>query len=166
MFVEEEKKFTANEVARFRALSFTGVNVLSYLERNAPLSEDEDAVSVFTSLAAFSDPEDAWNCVETSKAASLLWESIKVCKAPKSLAALLTQMLRERIKPAFTKTRDTRITDQARKAIDPLPSSSTGHADDATSKPWKYRDVYLVRVLRWILDQLPSTDVRCPYSCP
>ena len=135
--------------------------VLFNLHKLAPLSPGEPDIAVLTCLAAFSDGNDVWNSLTTQKQASLLAEDYVESG---HLPALLASILQNRIKPLFSKSKNPAITQQGRRAIVPIESNETLHSDlDASSKPWKYHDVYIVTVFQWVLSHL---SVRIPLLYP
>lgn len=74
---------------------------------------------------------------------------------PENISGVLHALLHERIKPLFARSKNPAVTQQGRKAIDPLPVNATAHSDiDVEAKPWKYRDMYIVTVFRWVLKHL------------
>lgn len=150
--VEERPLIAPDIVAKEQALNFQGLLLLSRLPKDVPLDSDDSTVPVFSCLASFSDESDPWTSPKTQELACSLAKEYAV---PDHLPALLHGLLQERIKPLFAKSKNPAITQQGRKAIDPLPSNGTAHGDlDTESKPWKYRDVYIVTVFRWILKHL------------
>ena len=68
-------------------------------------------------------------------------------------------VLEEQLKPQFSRTRQTSLTEQARKVITPLSYGVTTREDDRESKPWKYSRVYLPRVFHCVLRQTCQLDV-------
>ena len=150
---EEKPVLTPDVIAEEHALSAHGLMLLSHLFKlHLPHYNDESTFPLFTCLASFTDPTDAWTSPQiTSQAASLL----ETFTDPAHLPPLLHNLLTERIKPLFARSKNPAITAQGRKAIDPIPSNDTLHSDlDAENKPWKYRDVYIVTVFRWVLIHL------------
>ncbi|KAL8793699.1 MAG: hypothetical protein Q9195_003748 [Heterodermia aff. obscurata] len=73
---------------------------------------------------------------------------------PGNFQTLLTNLLREHVKPAFVKSNNSAITPAGRKAIIALPPRFEASIDETKSKPWKYGQVYLITVFEWILEQL------------
>ena len=67
---------------------------------------------------------------------------------------LATDLLKEKIKPLFAKSKNPAITAAGRKAISPLPVPIEHSIDESELKPWKCRDVYIVTVFEWALRQL------------
>ena len=159
--IDERPQLTPDDVARTRAISHKGLIVLFNLQKLAPLSPGEPDIAVSTCLAAFSDGNDAWNSPRTQKQASLLAEDYVESG---HLPALLASILQNRIKPLFSQSKNPAITQQGRRAIDPIPNNETLHSDlDASSKPWKHRNVYIVTVFQWVLSHL---SVRIPLLYP
>lgn len=136
-------------------MSLSGIFLLSLLQEAKPLSEDESVVTILTCLASFTDLNDPWTCPEARDHACSL---SGIYAASGNLSTILTGLLQERVKPLFAKTKNPAITQQGRKAINPLPIATAAHSDlDEESKPWKYRDSYIVTVFQWVLSHL---DVR------
>lgn len=136
-------------------MSLLGIIILTRLQNIKPLSENEDIVLVLTCLASFTDLDDPWTCSEARDQARSLSEHYA---ASGDISSMLTRLLQERIKPLFANTKNPAITQQGRKAINPLTSAATAHSDvDSEPKIWKYRDAYSVTVFQWVLKHL---DVR------
>lgn len=152
---KEKATLTPDEVAKFHAMSQSGILLLSRLQNLKPLSNDESIVTILTCLASFTDLSDPWTYPKARDHACSLSEDYA---AAGNLSSVVTGLLQERIKPLFARTKNSAITQQGRKAIDPLSSATTAHSDlDGEAKPWKYRDVYIVTVFQWVLKHL---DVR------
>ena len=150
--IDERPQLTLHDEAKCRAIALEGLILLSHLRELALLSPEEPDIAVLTCLAAFSDANDTWNTPRAQKQASLLIEDYVESG---HLPALLTSMLETHVKPRFSKSKNPAITQQGRRAIDPVPSNAALHSDlDAGSKAWKYRDVYVVTVFQWVLSQL------------
>ncbi len=132
-----------------------GLLLLSHLRRLVPPPPDGldgPDTAVLTCLAAFSDKNDPWNSSRAQEQAYIL---ITDYTRSSRLPSMLTSMLQKRIKALFSRTANPAITPQGRKAINPRPSNTTMHSDiDAEIKPWKFRDVYIVTVFRWVLQCL------------
>ena len=142
-------------------MSLSGVSLLSQLQEAKPLSADESVVTILTCLASYTDLNDAWTYPKTRDYACAL---SGIYAASESLSTILTGLLQERVKPLFAKTKNPAITQQGRKAIDPLPISTTAHSDlDDESKPWKYRDVHIVTVFQWVLSRLDVRIIMKPF---
>lgn len=133
-------------------MGLKGLVLLSRLRRLVPPLQDGTDAAVLTCLAAFSDENDSWNSSSAQQQASDLIEDYTKSG---HLSAMITSILQEKIKPLFSRTGNPAITPQGRKAINPRPSNIAMHTDiDATVKPWKFHDVYIVTVFRWVLQFL------------
>ena len=133
-------------------MGLKGLILLSHLRRLVPPLQDGPDAAVLTCLAAFNDKNDPWNSPSAQQQASNLIEDYT---RSSHLPVMLTSILQERIKPLFSRTGNPAITPQGRKAINPRPSNIAMHSDiDAEVKPWKFRDVYIVTVFRWVLHHL------------
>lgn len=136
-------------------MSLSGILLLAHLQKIQPPSEDKHVVTILACLASFTDSNDPWTSPEARDHACFLSEAYA---ASTNLSTILTGLLQERVKPLFAKTKNSAITQQGRKAINPLPSAATAHSDlDGEAKPWKYRDAYIVTAFQWVLNHL---DVR------
>ena len=155
----ERQTLSVEDAAKFHAISLSGIQLLARLHRMEPLSEDKHVVTTLTCLASFTDLDDLWTCPEARQHAHSLSEEYAACRGRSNL---LTGLLQERIKPLFAKQKTPVVTQQGRKAIGPLQSADTAHGSlDDRTKPWKYRDPYLVTVFQWVLEHL---DVRAHHS--
>ena len=152
---EEKATLTADELAKFHAMSISGILLLARLQDIEPLSGNEHVVAILNCLASFTDLSDPWTCPKSSDCACSLLKNYAAFENP---STAFTGLLQERIKPLFAEAKNPAITQQGRRAINPIHSSATAHIDlDSEAKPWKYRDAYSVTVFQWVLKQL---DVR------
>lgn len=150
--IDARSELNPDDVAKARAMGLKGLVLLSHLRRLVPPLQDGPDAAVLTCLAAFSDESDPWNSSSAQQQASNLIDDYT---RSGDLSAMLTSILQERIKPLFSRTGNPAITPQGRKAINPRPSNITMHSDiDAEVKPWKFRDIYIVTVFRWVLQFL------------
>lgn len=154
-FADERQVLTQGEMRRLCEMGVKGLNILSHLHQNFPVTNDESTVHLLTCLASYTDLSDRWTSLEARNLSQALLEDYEKSER---LPAILTDLLKERVKPLFAKSKNPAITPQGRKAIDPLPNNDFAHSDlDAVAKPWKYRDVYIITVFQWIVGQV---DVR------
>ncbi|KAL6719105.1 hypothetical protein ACLMJK_003340 [Lecanora helva] len=126
----------------------------------------DSRVILFTCLASFSDESDVWTSLETYEQALNL---LKTCTDSERQSDLLRALLEERIKPLFVRSKSPAITQEGRKAIDSLPLNDSLHSDlDIKVKPWKYRTVYIITVIQWILTQLDEKllEINWPLLVP
>ena len=156
---EEKATFSADEVARFHAMSLSGILLLARIKIVELSPENEHLVTILTCLASFTNLNDPWTCSEASHHAYIL---LRGFEASANLSNTFTSLLQERIKPLFAKTKNPGVTQQGRRAVDPISGSATIHSDlDGETKRWKYHDAYSVTVFQWILKHL---DVRINVS--
>ncbi len=145
----------------------SGLKLLRHLQRPRAVPWPETAVEALLCLSSFTDPLDPWTSQETFEEANLLLgQYLNVIRGnPKKLNDLLTRLLQEKIKPLFAKSKSKNITAQGRKAIRPPPGPFVPSDLEATNKPWKYHDVYVVTAFKWVLEQLDvrtETNLMCP----
>ena len=143
-------------------MSLLGILLLSRLQNFKPLSEDESVVNILTCLASFTDDNDPWTCPRARELAYSLSEDYA---ASGNISTIVAGLLQDRIKPLFVKSKNSAITQQARKAIDPQSSAAAAHSDlDGENKPWKYRDTYVVTVFQWVLSHLDVRAIIHPFA--
>jgi hypothetical protein len=139
--------------------STLGVSILKELNSVIPIHKLDYPVrlKVITALATFSRPEDPWTTEEAFNGASQLLDTYKsaVFKEKKqTLAPLLGDILKTVVKPSFARTKNIAVTPAGRKNEHPVPAPRfDASVFDEASKPWKFKDVYVVTVLSWIVDQ-------------
>lgn len=136
-----------------------GLRLLSHIEGVLAVENTVLTIAYPMCLASFTDQRDPWTSQEAfSEANDLLDHYFEVLKdRPKDLNILLTRLLQEKIRPLFAKCRSKEITEQGRKAVNTLPGAFMPSDLEATKKPWKFRNVYVVTVFKWVLEHL---DVR------
>ena len=108
---------------------------------------------ILTCLAAFTRLRDPWTNEANHREACQLLPRLLDSLPKSELETRLAQILQQRVKPAFAKTRNPNLTQQSRKAIDPLPIGDSMVGNDIESKPWKYQNMYIPTVLQWVLQQ-------------
>ena len=143
-------------------MSSDGLTILSRLDTGPPVSEAHESsrVPFLRCVASFTDSSDPWTCESCRNSAHQLLEAFCHSLNSKDLSNALSILLQKDVKPAFANTRDSAINQQARMAIDPLPANqSPSEESDKATKPWKYREVYVVTVLGWIIRSLSLVDV-------
>jgi hypothetical protein len=150
--------------------STLGIYVLKVLDSLIPIHKLDYPVrlKVITALAAFTRRQDPWTTEEAFNDASkllLAYKSAVFKEKEQSLPALLGDILKTVVKPAFAKTKNIGITSAGRKNEHPVPAPRfDASVFDESSKPWKFKDVHDVTVLSWIVDQysvrrsVPRTD--------
>ena len=161
----EVAELTQDDIAKYRALGLRSLQVIFLLEDMYPFSKDEQAlvVSMLTYLASYSDASAPWTCSKAQSQAQLL-SSLYVDS--QSLPRLISELLKQRVKPLFTKSKNPAITPQIRKAIHPLPSDETAQSDlDIENKPWKHEHIYVISLLQWIYENLDvGSSILLPHA--
>ncbi|OJD18652.1 hypothetical protein AJ78_01348 [Emergomyces pasteurianus Ep9510] len=146
-----------------RLKSNVGVSVLQLLNTISPVNELEvdDAIDVISCLAAFTCRKDPWTTEQAfTEASNILqsYESLLCSKSRGKLATVLEDILRKKVKPLFSKTKTPAITAVGRKNLHPIPQPRFDPSIfDPDSKPWKFKDVYVITLLSWVIGRyLPS----------
>lgn len=153
------------DLARIRSMNVAGLILLSHLERIEPSSSGREGeqltVSLISCLASFTDLREEWSGQKASEEAhcllAVLLGSFKA--ESKSFRSLIGVLLEQHVKPLFAKTKNPAITSQGRKAIGSAPTNYLLSDPESELKPWKFHDVYVVTMFRWILENLDATSM-------
>jgi len=140
-----------------RLKSNIAISVLSSLATLLPIEKAANKPDIIIALASFTSEDDPWTTnASATKAREALQSFSTRFRAEGALSfwSIVEQVLKERIKPLFSKTRNPAITDAGRKNFHPVPLA---HFDtsilDPESKPWKTQDPYATTVFEWIITQ-------------
>lgn len=80
-------------------------------------------------------------------------------RGPERFDILIRDLLLDHVKPLFVKSRNPVLTDQARKAVSPLPRPNAPSDFESANKPWKFQSPHIVTIFQWILSELNSSLV-------
>ena len=148
-------------------MACAGLRLIHNLRRVVPVLKNDCDLDLVTCLASFTDERDAWTRPEARREAEDLLEGCSKTASTdntKSVGDLLTSLLQDRVKPLFAKSKSNTITQQGRKAISPLPGMVESADAETRSKPWKFQNVYIVSVFRWIFSHLDAGARRKEFS--
>lgn len=105
---------------------------------------------VIMAMVAFSTNEHPWSTDDSVDASSM---QLSVA-GQDGLWSTIEQILKEKIRPLFTKQRNPNITSEGRKNFHPVPLARfDGSTLDDSTRPWKNTDIYATSVLSWIISQ-------------
>ncbi|PGH36008.1 hypothetical protein GX50_01178 [[Emmonsia] crescens] len=161
---EDVKRPTPATYKLARLKSSVGVSVLKLLNSISPINELEgdDAIEVITALAAFTCGKDPWTTERAFNEASTIlqsYESFRSSKSREGLSIVLEDILRKKMKPLFSKTKTPAVTAAGRKNVHPIPQPRFDPSIfDPESKPWKFKDVYMITVLSWVIGKYSPSD--------
>ncbi|KAK2877214.1 hypothetical protein FQN49_001338 [Arthroderma sp. PD_2] len=144
-----------------RSKSTVGLRLISHLESIISFEEIETLGDILPVLSIFSSPKDPWTTDEGAQTANALLEKCESNVRHKQdyFSAVIENILRRRVKPAFSKTKTPAITPAGRKNVHPVPQPSFDPTlFDPGSKPWKFKEGYIVSILRWIIHRYRATD--------
>lgn len=140
---------------RFR--STLAVFVLACLAALLPIQKVANAPEVILALASFASENDPWTTKDSfAKPTTLLASYVIEARSEdsRSFWSVVEYILKERIKPLFTKTRNPAITAAGRKNFHPIPLPRfDASVLDPETKPWKIRYVYATTVFSWVVSQ-------------
>lgn len=118
------------------------------------------APDVVLAMASVVSERNPWTTRDTSVIASTHLDV--TCQD--GVFAIIETLLKEKIRPLFTKTRNPAVTSEGRKNFHPIPLSRfDGSVFDDSTKPWKSSDIYATSALAWIISQY---KVRLPNRSP
>ncbi|KAI9827262.1 MAG: hypothetical protein M1832_005400 [Thelocarpon impressellum] len=141
----------------FWRVSWLGIQIVRQLDTMDSVEKYDERVHVFLSLAIYTDKRDVWTTEASfAGASSLLEEHSDAARKPE---VLVEHILRGVIRPRFAKSKNPAITAQGRKAIAPPRRVYEAIHEEADAKPWKFKEVYLLTVLRWTLQNLDTESV-------
>lgn len=117
------------------------------LEARAPVSGSPD---VILAMASFTSEQDPWTTERSMDEASMhLNVTLQWGKW-----TMIERVLKEKLRPLFTKAKNPAITSEGRKNFHPIPRTRfDGSVLDDSTKPWKSTDIYATSVLSWIISQ-------------
>ena len=145
-------------------MAVAGLRLLSHLRFRVLTLYEDSVVDMAASLGSFTDSRDPWTRPEAFETANALLVDLlrrDQLADPKFLSKLLASLLQDRVKPSFAQTRSSAITEQGRKANYRLPSAVDVGDSEVDRKPWKFRDIHILTVFRWILGILDVRALRC-----
>lgn len=140
-----------------RLRSKLSILVLSLLAALLPFEKAANKADIVIALASFTSENDPWTTKEcATKASKLLYSFTTAIRADadSSFWSVVEQVLKERIRPLFAKTRNPAVTATGRKNFHPVPLARFDSSIlDPESKPWKIHDVYATTVFSWVIYQ-------------
>ncbi|MCJ1250460.1 hypothetical protein MMC30_007688 [Trapelia coarctata] len=159
---------TSLKAAKWRLMAVAGLRLLSHLHHLVPglLERSSPDLDLVTCLASFTDERDLWTRSEALEAAEALlnrYLSRFTADDRNALTKLLIGLLQTRVRPHFAKSKSNAITDQGRKSAYPQSSAVDASEAEVEIKPWKFREVYIVTVFRWILLNLTESTIQAQW---
>ena len=144
-----------NSINSSRLKSTLSISVLSLLAALLPIEKAANKADIVIALASSTSENDPWTTKEcATKATELLhlFTTAMRADADSSFWSVVEQVLKERIRPLFTKTRNPAVTAAGRKNFHPVPLARFDSSVlDPESKPWKIHDVYATTVFSWVI---------------
>ena len=162
-FLGSAPELEQDEIRDCQGMAFAGLRILRHLHVISSILHINPSLELISCLATFSDQQDVW----TSKECALEANTTLSTTVPgfagdaDGLQQLLSALLEQKVRPLFAKSKNPAVTDQARKAIQSLSVPTEFNEQETENKPWKYADVYIVTVFRWIVNQLQVCFYRC-----
>lgn len=100
-------------------------------------------------MATFMSGQDPWCTDDNAMTASMYF-----CGGWTHLWDTIEMVLKNKLRPLFTKQRNPNITNEGRKDFHPVPLPRfDGSALDDSAKPWKNTDIYATSVLSWVVSR-------------
>ncbi|KAJ5811518.1 CCA tRNA nucleotidyltransferase mitochondrial [Penicillium riverlandense] len=145
-----------------RSISEHAIAVLVLLNQILPIHKAKSPSDPILALASFTSTEDPWTTADSFANATAALQVYSHATGSENEAALrstLQQILKEKIRPLFTRTRNPAITGAGRRNFHPVPLARFDASIlDDEARPWKGSDLYATAVLGWIMAQYPVTD--------
>ncbi|KAL8719308.1 MAG: hypothetical protein Q9225_003672 [Loekoesia sp. 1 TL-2023] len=148
------------EIARLVSMKAAGLHLLNHLRGPQPCKL-ETPTALVACLASFTNLQDSWTTQEAYDLAQSMLSNHLACihKDPQSFDCLVKDLLLNHVKPLFVKSRSPALTDQARKAVSPVPGPNVPSDFESANKPWKFQSPHIVTIFQWILSELNSSLV-------
>ncbi|RAH49908.1 tRNA adenylyltransferase [Aspergillus brunneoviolaceus CBS 621.78] len=137
------------------------ITVISGLNKVHPIGKAANIPNILVALASFTSEADPWSTEEAHRISiDILRGFSATTRSDGTLWTHLETVLKERIRPLFTKTRNPAITAEGRKNFHPVPLARFDLTTlDPEAKPWKAFAVYSTTVFSWALAQYDSTSI-------
>ncbi|OJZ87769.1 hypothetical protein ASPFODRAFT_60129 [Aspergillus luchuensis CBS 106.47] len=142
--------------------SLLAISVIAALDSLFPVYKATDVPNIILALASFTSEADPWTTAESHTASIAILERFRTSpRTPEaSFWAVLETILKDRIRPLFTRTRNPAITAAGRKDMHPIPLPRFDTSIlDPESKPWRSSDIYATTVFAWVLRQYQALDI-------
>jgi hypothetical protein len=128
------------------------VSALASLSVVLPPWKAANAAYIVTALASFTSAEDPWMSRQSHETSTEILRAFTT--QDRYHWPVIEQILKERIRPLFAKTKNPAITAGGRKNFHPIPLPRFDASSlDPETKPWKFREVYTTTVFAWIVSQ-------------
>lgn len=141
-----------------RIRSNLAISVISSQINHFPIEGAANKADMVIALASFTSDHDPWSTTELAEKTNTILQkfaSDTYTEAENSAFwTVIEQILKEKIKPLFAKTRNPAITATGRKNFHPVPLPRFDTSIlDPESKPWKNQEVHTTTVFAWIVGQ-------------
>ncbi|TLS27977.1 hypothetical protein PpBr36_01723 [Pyricularia pennisetigena] len=147
-------------VARCHPLAESGLAVIKcILQNHRPGGRDATDLigpQVLMTAVAYADPSQPWTTPVASQLAQEIIEAIISATDVDRDAVIVDWVLKDYLRPLFTRSKPATVTDSGRKAhFAPEPESTGGVLDRETraAKPWKHVDLRAVPAFAWALKE-------------
>ncbi|KAI6431010.1 hypothetical protein MCOR21_004243 [Pyricularia oryzae] len=158
--VADVQRDTAAVVARCQPLAEPGLAVIRCILQNRRRGSWDAAdligPHVLVTAVAYADPDLPWTTPAASQLAREIIEAIVSATDVNKDAVIVDRVLKDYLRPLFTKSKPATVTDSGRKAhFAPEPETTGGVLDRETraAKPWKHVDLRAVPAFAWAVKQ-------------
>ncbi len=123
------------------------------------LSQEPVDPDALLSIIAYTDVEDSWTPEATQREAERVLDYHK--EQLKTHDFLVEHVLVGFIRPLFSNSRTTSVTSQGRKALSQTVQKPYNlRGQDESKKPWKFKEVSAMTVLRWAISNMDVGSLR------
>ncbi|MCJ1358690.1 MAG: hypothetical protein MMC33_008690 [Icmadophila ericetorum] len=157
-----------SKIRTWHQTSATGFEILSELYSKEYINDSlhlqlADSPDLLTTTFAYSSLSDPWTSPSTFKLSQDLLQQIKSAllpgpSGPEKYSHLLTSILKDAIKPLFSKSKPQTITEAGRKSAFPEAKLPPSFSEESSAKPWKYAKRYIVSVYGGVLSELSRPE--------
>ncbi|KAI6376732.1 hypothetical protein MCOR25_002697 [Pyricularia grisea] len=151
---------TAAVVSRCQPLAEPGLAVIKCILQNhrRGIRDATDLVGpqVLVTAVAYADPDLPWTTPAASQLAREVIEAIVLAADVSKDAIVVDWLLKDYLRPLFTRSKPDTVTDSGRKAhFAPEPDSTDGvlNRETRAAKPWKHVDLRAVPAFAWALKE-------------
>ncbi|EFR04772.1 hypothetical protein MGYG_07779 [Nannizzia gypsea CBS 118893] len=156
----EQKTSIISKYREDRLKATVGLRVLLHILPIVLADGTKHAEDILPSLAMFNSSSDPWTTDEAARMTTKLLQEYELKLREEDLfGTIIEDILRKKVKPAFSKTKTPAITPAGRKDIHPIPQPSFDPTlFDTGTKPWKFKEGYIVSILSWIVTRYQNTE--------
>ncbi|KAI9893151.1 MAG: hypothetical protein M1814_000699 [Vezdaea aestivalis] len=144
-------------VREYKKVCRAYVSLLGQWQAKFGLKEDEAVDDLTILIIALTDARDFWSTKEIAGAANdVLASTVHTnSRSIKNFRHFLVSI----VQPLFSRKSDARLTAIGRKSMQPKAPRYSLEDFSASSKPWKYRQYWIVAVFSWVIREIETKEI-------